>query len=230
MAKTRTPHIPKKPAPDGLDADTRDRLRAFLQDIRSLPNEAAKSHRFIGLISELFPGTSAGRAMAAGVERIVRIETEDRRKTGRIDAYYGNVVIEFENSLKATEAQARRQLCEYTAGLFAEEGSRPRPLVCVASDGVTWKTFLPRLKPEGKGKPKPGDIELEPLRMLVISEETLKDFWIWLTSLLKRLLVYRSGVMPTGLLSFCLSYAGKTGPSLPAVFTSVRTHFAGLAY
>ncbi len=46
---------------------------------------------------------------------------------------------------------------------------------------------------------------------------------------LKRLLVYRTPMMPTGVLMFCLSYAGKETEPLGGVFTSVRTRFADLA-
>ena len=46
---------------------------------------------------------------------------------------------------------------------------------------------------------------------------------------LRRLLVHRSPLMPTGLLIFCLEYAKKDTKPLPGVFTSVRTHFSDLS-
>ncbi len=45
-------------------------------------------------------------------------------------------------------------------------------------------------------------------------------------SLLRKLLVYRSPIMPAGLLRFCLRYAGATGDSLGGVFALVRVRFA----
>jgi type III restriction enzyme len=48
-------------------------------------------------------------------------------------------------------------------------------------------------------------------------------------SLLKRLLVFRSPVMPTGVLSFCLDYARKESTALGGVFASIRENFADLA-
>jgi type III restriction enzyme len=48
-------------------------------------------------------------------------------------------------------------------------------------------------------------------------------------SLLKRLLVFRSPVMPTGLLSFCLDYAGKETVALGGVFASLRKRFGDIA-
>lgn len=48
-------------------------------------------------------------------------------------------------------------------------------------------------------------------------------------SLLRRLLVHRSPIMPTGLLAFCLDYASKTTEPMPGVLTTVRSRFADLA-
>ena len=166
-----------------LDEPTHKILRQYLHDVRALPNESAKTHRFSALIAEMFPGTSAATEFTAGVEKFVRIDTATGTKRGRIDAYHGNAVIEFERSLKATGDEAERQLREYTAGVWKKEGRRQ--LVCVASDGIVWKTYRPRLTSE-KATITPDDIELEPLRTLEVKEETLGDFWIWLTSLLFR--------------------------------------------
>src|SRR5271165_5131575 len=122
-----------------LDEQTRRILTRFVRDVRELQNEAAKTTRFSGLISELFPGSSAPTEFAAGVAKFIRIDTATGSKGRFVDAYYGNAIIEFENSLKATEAVAKGQLKEYTSGLWKKEGKGRRPLVCIASDGVTWK-------------------------------------------------------------------------------------------
>jgi type III restriction enzyme len=47
--------------------------------------------------------------------------------------------------------------------------------------------------------------------------------------LLRKLLVHRAPLMPTGVLLFCLDYATKPDEGLPGVFTAVRTQFAPLA-
>ena len=72
--------------------------------------------------------------------------------------YYGNAIIEFENSLKATEAHALEQLREYTSPLWGR-----RQFVCVLSDGIDWKTYRPTVNAT-KGKLIPEDIELQELR------------------------------------------------------------------
>jgi type III restriction enzyme len=48
-------------------------------------------------------------------------------------------------------------------------------------------------------------------------------------SMLRKLLVHRSPLMPTGILSFCFDYASKDAEPLPGIYAGVRTRFAGLA-
>ena len=84
-----------------LDERTRAAVLSYLTDVRQLPNESAKTHRFAALVEGLFPGSPASTHFAAGVEKIVRVDTAKGQKRGFIDSYYGNAVIEFENSPKA---------------------------------------------------------------------------------------------------------------------------------
>ena len=68
-----------------LDEKTYRALSTYLGNIRTLPNESAKRHRFTALIGELFPGTTAPIKLPAGIEKIIHIQTADSTKYGRID-------------------------------------------------------------------------------------------------------------------------------------------------
>jgi hypothetical protein len=142
--------------PERLDEKTKTALRSYLSDVRASPNEWATTHRFATLIGELFPGSPASKEFAAGVEKFIRIDTAAGEKRGRIDSYYGNAVIEFERSLKATGARAEQQLREYVSGVWAKEAKPPRPLIAIASDGICWRTYRPTLVSGNGGKPKAG--------------------------------------------------------------------------
>jgi len=48
-------------------------------------------------------------------------------------------------------------------------------------------------------------------------------------SSLRKLLVYRSPIMPTGVLQFCLDYASKVAEPLPGIYAAVRKEFSGLS-
>ncbi|HEV2498283.1 MAG TPA: N-6 DNA methylase [Terriglobia bacterium] len=166
-----------------LDPKTRDTLRIYLRDTRSLPNEAAKRQRFSALIAELFRGTRAITEFARGVEKLIRINRPTGEKRGHADAYYGNAIIEFENSLSATLNEADHQLCEYVSGSWRQG---VKPLLAIASDGINWRIYRPRAKVDSHVKILPEDVELDLLRPFKLTDETLGDFWLWITSLLFR--------------------------------------------
>lgn len=167
-----------------IDDQTRQHLSQYLSDIKSLPNESAKTHRFIALLDTLFRDASLVSAFTRGVEHAIRIDTSAGTKRGRVDAYYGHAVIEFENSLRATGDHAKDQLREYVSGIWKKEGMRP--LLAIASDGIAWRTYRPYLTRTSKGGPSADDVKLECLREIALSEKTFADFWIWLTSILYR--------------------------------------------
>lgn len=199
-----------------MDEITHRRLQEYLAVVRNLPNESAKTHRFMGLLGELFPGSSAVARISEGTEKTVRVDLGKRTKTGRIDAYYGNAIIEFERSLRATESVALKQLREYAAGVWKTAKGSARPLLCIASDGIVWKVFRPRVRRGAAGKLLPSDIGLEVMREIMLSEETLPDFWIWLTSLLFR----DTEVEPTAE-RFCVDF-GAQSPAFADAMDALR--------
>jgi hypothetical protein len=137
---------------------------------KQLPNESAKTHRFSSLMSELFPSSAAPTEFAAGVEKLVRIDTAGGGSNrGFVDAYHGNAIIEFENSLKATEAHALEQLREYTSALWNREGRSRRQFVCVLSDALTGRLITRRQGHQGQTFPE--DVELQELRVLTPIEQ-----------------------------------------------------------
>src|SRR5690348_3408801 len=171
--------------PETLEPRTREILRKYLRETRNLENEAARQQRFSALIAELFPGTDAVTEFSRGVEKRIRIRTAGGERRGRIDAYYGNAIIEFEKSLKATLTDAEKQLREYASGAWQEPREKTSSLIAIATDGVVWRSYRPRLLKETR-EPQPEDVDLDFLREIKLSEETLGTFWLWLTSVLFR--------------------------------------------
>ncbi|MGA7630227.1 MAG: N-6 DNA methylase, partial [Terriglobales bacterium] len=171
--------------PEILEQRTRDTLKQYLQQLRSLPNESAKRSRFAALIAELFPGSTAISEYARGVEKLIRIQQPTGVKRGRADAYYGNAIIEFEKSLDATLSEAEGQLREYVAGTWQKQNDEiPRSILAIASDGIEWRLYRPVLA--AGEKPTPETVTLELIRPFKLTEESLGAFWLWLTSLLFR--------------------------------------------
>lgn len=172
--------------PQTLDPKTKEILRKYLRETRSLPNESARRQRFSALIAELFPGTIAVTQFARGVEKLIRIKTEAGEKRGRADAYYGNAIIEFEKSLSATLHEAEEQLREYVSGSWPKKQENAASLLAIASDGIEWRIYRPVLLSGAPPEPLPGHFRLDLLRDFKLSEEKLGDFWLWLTGILFR--------------------------------------------
>jgi hypothetical protein len=128
---------------ESLDSSTKQLLSTYLAEVRALPNESAKTHRFVALVGQAFPASAIISKFTSGIEKAIRIQLPEKDKKGHIDSYFGNAVIEFEYSLKATGKIAEQQLREYCAGVWAKEGKPYRPLLAVASDGLLWKTYRP---------------------------------------------------------------------------------------
>jgi type I restriction-modification system DNA methylase subunit len=170
-----------------IDKETTKALTSFLKDVEQLSNESSKTHRFIALVSELFPKNIVS-VISSGIEKkVLRIDDKQQIKRGSIDSYFGNAVIEFENSLKITGEHAEEQLKGYVAGIWQSETNEKetsfRPLIAIASDAITWRVYRPYLISMEKGTPKVG---LELSRQIVLSQENLDEFWFWLTSFLFR--------------------------------------------
>jgi type I restriction-modification system DNA methylase subunit len=191
-----------------LDARTEGLLASYVADINSMGNEAAKTGRFIALCTALFPG-EAGMVskLSGGLEKAVKITRPGREKTGFIDSYYGNAVIEFETSLRATGAHAEEQLREYCSGVWREEGKPYRRLLAIASDGIVWRLYRPALPEELRPQPKPDNVALAPLREFTVTEANLADFHIFLNGLL-----FRSGQIEPTATQFELDF-GRTSPA-----------------
>ena len=171
--------------PETLEPKVKETLKAYIREVKTLPNESAKRSRFAVMIGELFPGSKAVSEFPRGVEKVIRIDLAAGEKRGRADAYYGNAIIEFEKSLSATLDEAKRQLCEYVAGTWQKEKRKSlRPLLAIASDGIRWISYRPIL-PEG-AEPTPENVVLDQLKDFRVSDDTLSEFWLWLTSLLFR--------------------------------------------
>jgi hypothetical protein len=113
--------------------------------------ETPRKEKFLALLKDLFPGSvDEIQKYTDGSETGVKIHVAESGliKNGRIDAFFGDLVIEFERSMPAKRSEAERQLREYCAGLWSGESSR-RPYICIATDGITWITYYPESSAAG---------------------------------------------------------------------------------
>jgi hypothetical protein len=146
-------------------------IQRYYADLKSSSlKETPRKEKFLILLKELFP-TAVQEIMkyTDGAESPVRIQSTGNEiiKTGSIDAFFGDLIIEFERSLPAKKSEAERQLSEYCAGLWNSEAAK-RQYICIATDGLAWYTYFPSSSKEHDIRPE--DVELTGKETLLLTD------------------------------------------------------------
>lgn len=169
-------------------------IRSYCKDLSSNDlNETARREKFVVLLTNLFPNSSDEiRRYTSGAEKYIKITGTEDKKSGLIDTFYGDLIIEFERSIPSKLSEARRQLREYCSGQWNEE-SIPRNYICIATDGINWRTFIPISDKTENFDPQ--DIELKEREKFQLSDDKAisKEFYYWLS----RLFFREGNVKPT---------------------------------
>lgn len=98
---------------------------------------------------------------------------------GRVDALYGNLVIEFKRSLAKSLEEAKGQLRKYLAILQQNPEDRRRPLIAIATDGIGFTAFAPRFNVEASSL-SPEDIQLEEIESANLAAMRPEEAYYWL--------------------------------------------------
>ena len=161
----------------------------YFDDLRrSDLKEAPRRDKFLLLLQSLFPTCAEElRRYTDGTEKAVPIPTSGSEliRWGRIDAYYGDLVIEFERAIPAKREEAEDQLRAYCAGLWNTESPR-RSYICIATDGLQWVTYHPETTADGPLRSE--DVRLEAKETLILGKDSgsLESFFQFLNRLFFR--------------------------------------------
>lgn len=120
-----------------------------------------------------------------GTEKLVRIYSKKVASRGFIDAYYGDIVIEFEANLDLKNDEAELQLREYISGIWEEE-NKPISRLAIATDGIKWRVFYPVLKLKAKRPWSADEVVLNLTEEKNIRSDDADDFYFWLSRILLR--------------------------------------------
>lgn len=159
-------------------------LSKYYNDIQKANTELSKKELLKNLLVRLFDTDARASKvidkMSLGSEKtIFKIPLKDRLKTGAADTQYGNVIIEFENSIQSTGklSHAEEQLKEYLAGNLKSNGEINFTLI--ATDCITWRIYA--LDSEKwiynvDSIFTASDVVLKPKDNFVLTEKNLEDF------------------------------------------------------
>jgi len=154
----------------------------YLESVRSQQSESAKSHRFFGLLKDLF-GLQPGfiEDYVAGIEKYVKVKQKDRILRGQVDNLFGNLVIEFERDLNKTRTEAEEQLQRYVACLWSQEAPGKRaPYLCIAADGIRFVVYSPTIEERDKADIQPEEVHLELVEEVDLTIFKPQEVYFWL--------------------------------------------------
>jgi len=161
----------------------------YKQEISSQNTETARSFRFMKLLSDWFSEArpSFVEDYLKGLEKQVKIKQKDFVVlSGRIDALYGNVIIEFESNLEKKKKEAEEQLRKYCFGLMESEEYKDMNFLCIASDGNLFHVYTPWRKDNQASPQHWDDIDLRVVEKVTFASITGEEAFLWLDRYLFR--------------------------------------------
>jgi SAM-dependent methyltransferase len=167
---------------DARERQWEEVIGRYLTEMGKLPGEPARSHRFSILANELL-GCQPGliEDYLSGIEKHLRVRQKDRMLRGRADALFGSAIIEFESQIPKNLPQAESQLRRYVAIVWSRE--RPeerRPYLCIATDGVRFRTYSPAVGDPGAAEITDHDVQLTLLEESDWSKLEAREVFYWL--------------------------------------------------
>ena len=123
-------------------------IREYLARVSQRPelSEYARGVAFVQLLKDLLLEADPLflQDYLQGMEHTLQGPKTALYNRGRVDALYGNLVIEFKRSLAKSLDEAREQLRKYLAALQQSPEDRRRPLIAIATDGIHFVAYAPR--------------------------------------------------------------------------------------
>ncbi len=143
----------------------------YLESVKKLNVEAARSQRFTSYLAELIGSESEFyQDYVGGLEYSlstgVKLDKVDCILRGRADSLIGNVIVEFEGSLPLKLNEATEQLKKYTTIQWVKEGyENRRPYICIATDGERFYSYTPTPSDEFNTCQDPCNVVLTEIEM-----------------------------------------------------------------
>ena len=157
------------------------RLTQYLDDVSKANTESAKAHLFLEFVRQTFKDVNADCAenLFPDLEKYVRYRRGAVVVRGRIDAFLGNLIVEFERDLDRKLQEAREQLKKYIAILWSKEGKSRVNYVTMASDGEKFRVYRPRTHVEIGKSLNQEDIYLDEIDRMDARKVRPRDAYFW---------------------------------------------------
>ncbi|MBA7508707.1 hypothetical protein ES705_00639 [subsurface metagenome] len=141
-------------------------IAEYKRDIKKIKSEAAISMRFSILLDKLFSDSNPKfiEEYLESIEKVVKMKKRDLIFRGRLDAFFGNVIIEFKSDILKFKEEAKRQQKKYLSILLHEEKTEKVNYLSLITDGVLFFLYIPKVINHGS------DLREENIELQIIDE------------------------------------------------------------
>jgi len=157
-------------------------LKRYLEEVTLANSEPSKAYLFLEFLRNTFKqvNTDYLEKLFPVLEKYLRGKAKTLVVKGRVDAFLGNLIIEFkknldENSQKEAESELRR----YISILWTEQKTHRVSYVAMATDGLRFVSYRPRAALE-VDEVLPDDIELDQIDRLDLTKIKPGLAFVWL--------------------------------------------------
>lgn len=143
-----------------------EELPNYIHEVKSKHQENAKAFAFSSFIQKVFDVKSED----LDFEKSVKSEVMQMR--GRIDAVFGNLIIEFKKDLESGLDTAREELLKYFQSYLENDIEN---FLGIANDGIRFKVFSPIIKDNQV-------VDIEEIDQIDLEKSTIREIFLWFDS------------------------------------------------
>lgn len=141
-------------------------LPDYIHDVKSKHQENAKASAFSSFMQKVFDVESKDLDFEKS------IKTEVMQMRGRIDAVFGNIIIEFKKDLSSGLETAKEELIKYFQAYLEKSETN---FLGIANDGIHFKVFYPVIKNNKV-------IDVEEIDSLDLEKSSTEKVFLWFDS------------------------------------------------
>ena len=141
-------------------------LPKYIHEVKSKKQENAKAFAFSSFMQRVFDVESKDLDFEKSVK------TEVMQMKGRIDAVFGNVIIEFKKDLSSGLEIAKEELLKYFQAYLEKSETN---FLGIANDGINFKVFYPIIKSNQV-------TDIEEIDEINLEKSSVKEIFLWFDS------------------------------------------------
>jgi len=157
-------------------------LLTYLNDVRRASSEASKAYLFLEFSRGVFKQLDMDylEKLFPVLEKHLVAKAKTIVVKGRVDAFLGNLIIEFKKNLDTSSLQeARSELQRYISILWTGQGKHRISYIAIATDGINFVSYRPRVVSE-ETELTPDDMYLDQIDKMDLARTKPGDAFVWL--------------------------------------------------